>query len=94
MDQRKINELLSAAKKGDYSKLEEIKGYVSDEEYQMALQLFQQYAGKSQAEIIKELAKLKKTVPNQQEIIDKIQPFLNDEQKSKLKHLLDILDEE
>ncbi|WP_026476179.1 hypothetical protein [Alkaliphilus transvaalensis] len=94
MDQRKISELIEAAKKGDLSKLEEVKNYVSEEDYQKALQLFNQYAGRSEAEIMQELARLKKTVPNQQEIIDKIQPFLNEEQKAKLRKVLEVLDQE
>lgn len=85
---------MEAAKRGDYSKLEEIKNFISEEDYQKALMLFQQYGGKSETEILKELARLKKTVPNQQEIIDKIQPFLNEEQKMKLKRVLEMLDQE
>ena len=94
MDTKKLNELVAAAKAGDYSKLEEIKNYVSDDDYQKALRLFNEYSGKSEAEIMRELGKLKNVVPNQQEIIDKIIPFLNDEQKQKLQRVLDYLDEQ
>jgi len=94
MDTRKLNELIAAAKAGDYSKLEEIKNYVSDDDYQKALRLFNEYSGKSEAEIMRELAKLKNVVPNQQEIINKIIPFLNEEQKQKLQRVLEYLDEQ
>ncbi len=94
MDTRKLNELVAAAKAGDYSKLEEIKNYVSDDDYQKALRLFNEYSGKSEAEIMRELAKLKNAVPNQQEIIDKIIPFLNEDQKQKLQRVLEYLDQQ
>ncbi len=94
MDSRKLSELVAAAKAGDYSKLEEIKNYVSDDDYQKALRLFNEYSGKSEAEIMRELAKLKNAVPNQQEIIDKIIPFLNEEQKQKLQRVLEYLDQQ
>lgn len=94
MDQRKLNELIAAAKAGDYAKLEEVKNYISPEDYQTALRLFNEYSGKSEAEILKELAKIKNSVPNQQEIIDKIKPFLNEEQKQKLKRVLEYLEEQ
>lgn len=94
MDQRKLNELMAAAKAGDLSKLEEVKNFISEEDYQKALGLFNEYSGKSEAEILKELAKLKNVVPNQQEIIDKITPFLNEEQKQKLQQVLQYLEEE
>lgn len=60
MDSKKLNEFFMAAKKGDYSKLEEMKGYISDKDYQKALNIYSQYSGKSEEDIIKELAKLKK----------------------------------
>ncbi len=94
MDQRKLNELMAAAKAGDLSKLEEIKNYISEEDYQRVLGLFNQYSGKSEAEILKELQKLKGAVPNQKEIVEKLKPFLNDEQKRKLQQVLQILEEE
>jgi len=90
----KINEMLKAAKSGDYSKLEEVKNYISDEDYQKALSLFNQYRGKSESEILMELLKLKDTVQNKNEIVQKIQPFLNEEQKIKLQKVLEYLDNE
>lgn len=93
VDSRKLNEFFMAAKKGDYSKLDEMKDYISDEDYQKALNIYSKYSGKSEDDIIKELAKLKKTVPNQQEIINKIIPFLNEQQKSKLNKVLEMLEE-
>lgn len=92
MDSKKLNELIAAAKTGDYSKLEEVKNYVSPEDYQTAIRLFNEYSGKSETEIMKELSKLKGSVPNKQEIIDKIKPFLNEEQKQKLQRVLEYLD--
>ena len=85
---------MAAAKAGDLSKLEEVKSFISEEDYQKALALFNEYSGKSEAEILKELAKLKHIVPNQQEIIEKITPFLNEEQKNKLQQVLRYLEEE
>ncbi|AOY76648.1 hypothetical protein [Clostridium formicaceticum] len=92
MDQRKLNELLEAAKKGDYSKLEEVKSMVSEEDYQKALNIFNQYSQKSEEEILKELGRLKHLIPNQQEIIDQMLPFLDEEQKAKLDRILEILE--
>ncbi|SCY04885.1 hypothetical protein [Alkaliphilus peptidifermentans] len=94
MDRKKLNELMAAAKSGDYSKLEDVRDLISDDDYQKALSLFNQYSHKSEDEILKELAKLKHTIPNQQEIIDKLQPFLNAEQKEKLQRVLEYLEED
>ena len=94
MDSKKLNEFLIAAKKGDYSKLEGIKSYISKEDFQKALNIYNRYSGSSEEEILKELGKLKKTVPNQQEIVNKIIPFLNEQQKSKLNKVLDMLEKE
>ncbi|MCC5912143.1 MAG: hypothetical protein JJT76_17125 [Clostridiaceae bacterium] len=93
MDSKKLNELMEAAQKGDYSKLEEVKDIISEEDYEKALNLFQEYGGKSQEEIFQELARLKKVVPNQDDIIEKLKPFLDEEQKSKLDKILQILDD-
>ncbi|MGV8145599.1 MAG: hypothetical protein ACLKAK_04500 [Alkaliphilus sp.] len=93
MDSKKLNEFFMAAKNGDYSKLEEMKSYISEEDYQKALSIYGKYSGKSEEDIIKELVNLKKTVPNQQEIINKIKPFLNEQQKTKLHKVLAMLDE-
>lgn len=93
MDGMNINDLLQAAKAGDYTKLEEVKNYISEEDYQKALDLFNQYRGKSEMEILMELSKLKDTVPNKEEIIQKIQPFLNEEQRMKLQKILEYLNE-
>jgi len=94
MDQAKLNELMAALKSGNLAKLEEVKGYMTEEEYDKALSLFREYGGKSEAEIIRELARVRNNVSNQQEIIDKIKPFLNDEQKKKLQKVLQMLDGE
>ncbi|GAB6086948.1 hypothetical protein [Alkaliphilus crotonatoxidans] len=94
MDQGKLNELMAAIKAGDFSKVEEIKNYISEEDYQKVLGLFNQYSGKSEAEIIQELQRLKHTVPNQQELVEKLKPFLNDEQKRKLQQVLQILEQD
>jgi len=94
MRSKKLNELLEAAKRGDYHKLEEVKDMISDEDYQKALSIFNQYSQKSEKDILKELSRLKKVVPNQQEIINQIIPFLDDEQKLKLNRILEVLDEE
>lgn len=92
MDQKKLNELLEAAKQGDISKLEEVKDMISAEDYQKALNIFNQYSQKSEEEIIKELGRLKKFVPNQEEIIQQMMPFLDEEQKAKLDRILQMLD--
>ena len=94
LDQGKLNELMAAIKAGDFSKVEEIKNYISEEDYQKVLGLFNQYSGKSEAEIIQELQRLKHTVPNQQELVEKLKPFLNDEQKRKLQQVLQILEQD
>lgn len=94
MDQSKLNELMAAVKSGDLSRLEEVKNYMTKEEYEKALSLFREYGGKSEAEILKELARIKNNVTNQQEIIDKIKPFLNEEQKKKLQKVLQMLENE
>ncbi|SNS86256.1 hypothetical protein SAMN05446037_102461 [Anaerovirgula multivorans] len=92
MDQKKLDELLEAAKKGDVSKLEEVKDMISEEDYQKALSIFNQYSQKSEEEILKELGRLKKIVPNQEEIIQQMMPFLDEEQKAKLDRILEMLD--
>lgn len=92
MDQKKLNELLEAAKKGDVSKLEEVKDMISEEDYQKALSIFNQYSQKSEEEILKELGRLKKIVPNQEELIQQMMPFLDEEQKAKLDRILEMLD--
>ncbi|SET80777.1 hypothetical protein SAMN05660297_03574 [Natronincola peptidivorans] len=93
MDPKKLNELMEAAKQGDYSKLEEVKDMVSDEDYKKAMKIFNEYSQKSEEEILKELGRLKKIVPNQQEMIEKMIPFLDEEQKAKLDRILEILDD-
>ncbi|SDK22079.1 hypothetical protein [Natronincola ferrireducens] len=92
MDPRELNELLEAAKRGDYSKLEEVKNMVSEEDYQKALAIFNEYSNKSEEEILKELGRLKNIVPNQKQIIDTMIPFLDEEQKAKLDKILEMLD--
>lgn len=94
MKSRKLNELLEAAKRGDYEKLEEVKDMISDEDYEKALNIFNQYTQKSEEDILKELGRLKKIVPNQQEIINQMIPFLDEEQKLKLNRILQVLDEQ
>ncbi|MDR5657939.1 hypothetical protein RH915_00395 [Serpentinicella sp. ANB-PHB4] len=94
MDFKKINELMNAAKRGDYSKLEEVKDMVSEEDYQKAVNLFEEYGQKSEEEIMQELKMLRQFVSNEQEIIERIQPFLNEEQKIKLQKVLETLDNE
>lgn len=93
MDQNKLNELFEAAKKGDHSKLEEVKDMISEEDYQKALNIFNQYSQKSEAEILRELKRLKRVVPNQEEIIQQMMPFLDDEQKEKLDRILEALND-
>lgn len=92
MNSKKLNELLRAYKSGDYNKLQEVKSMVSDEEYQRALELFNQYSDKSEDDILRELSKLKETVPNHEEMIERIKPLLNKEQLSKLDKVLEYLD--
>ncbi len=91
MNSKKLNELLRAYKSGDYNKLQEVKSMVSDEEYQRALELFNQYSDKSEDDILRELSKLKETVPNHEEMIERIKPLLNQEQLSKLDKVLEYL---
>lgn len=91
MNSKKLNELLRAFKSGDYAKLQEVKSMVSEEDYQKAVQLFNQYSDKPEDEILNELAKLKQSVPNHEEMIEKIRPFLNQEQLSKLDKVMDYL---
>lgn len=93
MDQTKLNELLEAAKRGDYSKLEEVKDMISEEDYQKALNIFNQYSQKTEDEILQELKRLKNVVPNQEEIIQQMLPFLDEEQKAKLDKILEILND-
>ena len=94
MNSKKLNELLRAYKSGDYNKLQELKNMVSDEEYQKALELFNQYSDKSEDEIMGELAKLKESIPNHEEMIERIKPLLNKEQLSKLDKVLEYLNNE
>lgn len=84
---------MEAAKSGDYSRLEEVKEFISEEDYQKALKLFNQYGHKSEDEILMELSRIKDNVPNKDEIISKLKPFLNAEQKEKLRRVLDYLEE-
>lgn len=91
MNSRKLNELLRAFKSGDYSKLQEIKSMVSEEDYQRAVELFNQYSDKPEDEILQELSKLKKSVPNHEEMINRIKPFLNQEQLERLDKVMDYL---
>jgi len=91
MDFNLINDLMNAAKRGDYSKLEEVKGMISDEDYEKAVNVFSEYSQKSEEEILKELSRLRRFVKNEQEVIDKIMPFLNEEQKAKLENVLKAL---
>lgn len=92
MDFKKINELMEAAKKGDYSKLDEAKSMISEEDYQKAVNIFNEYSQKSDEEILKELSKLRRYVNNEQEVIDQIMPFLDEEQKNRLQKVLNALD--
>ncbi|KAB3529027.1 hypothetical protein [Alkaliphilus serpentinus] len=94
MDEAKLNELIKAAKAGDYSKLEEVKDLISEEDYQKVLNLFQQYKGKSEGEILKELSRLQGNIPNKEAIIQQIQPFLTDDQKVKLQKIMEYLNQQ
>ncbi len=94
MDSRKLNELLRAFKSGDYKKLQEVKSMVSDEDYQKALELFNQYSDAPEDPILGELAKLKKSVPNHEEMIERIKPLLNQEQLEKLDKVLEYLNKQ
>ncbi len=91
MDSKKLNDLLRAIKAGDYSRLQEVKSMVSDEDYQKALELFNQYSDKPENELLNELSKLKKSVPNHEEMMNRIKPLLNQEQLSKLNKVMDYL---
>lgn len=91
MNSKKLNELLRAFKAGDYSRLQEVKSMVSEEDYQKAVDLFNQYSDKPEDEILDELAKLKHSVPNHEEMINRIKPFLNQEQLSRLDKVMDYL---
>lgn len=91
MNSRKLNELLRAFKSGDYSKLQEVKNMVSEEDYERALELFSQYSDKPENEILDELSKLKHSVPNHEEMINRIKPFLNEEQLSRLDQVMNYL---
>jgi len=91
MNSKKLNELLRAFKSGDYSRLQEVKSMVSEEDYQKAIELFNQYSDKPEDEILNELSKLKQSVPNHEEMINRIKPFLNEEQLSKLDKVMDYL---
>ena len=50
-----------------------------------------QYNNKSEDEILYELKRLKESVPNHDEIIEKIKPLLNQEQLSKLDEIINYL---
>jgi len=91
MNSKKLNELLRAFKSGDYSRLQEVKSMVSEEDYQKAIDLFTQYSDKPEDEILNELSKLKQSVPNHEEMINRIKPFLNEEQLSRLDKVMDYL---
>jgi len=91
MNSKKLNELLRAFKSGDYSRLQEVKSMVSEEDYQKAVELFTQYSDKPEDEILDELSKLKDSVPNHEEMINRIKPFLNQEQLSRLDKVMDYL---
>ena len=52
------------------------------------MELFNQYNDKSEDEILYELKRLKRSVPNHDEIIEKIKPLLNQEQLSKLDEIM------
>jgi len=91
MNSKKLNELLRAFKSGDYSRLQEVKSMVSEEDYQKAVELFTQYSDKPEDEILDELSKLKESVPNHEEMINRIKPFLNQEQLSRLDKVMDYL---
>lgn len=91
MNSKKLNEILRAYKSGDYAKLQEVKSMVSEEEYKRALELFNQYSDKSEDEILGELANLKESVPNHEEMIERIKPLLNEEQLGKLNKVLEYL---
>lgn len=93
MNSKKLSELLDAAKRGDYTKLGELKEMISDADYERAVRLYTEYSHKSEEEILRELAKLKHTIPNQQQILETLSPFLNDEQKQRLDRILDYLKE-
>lgn len=93
MKRRQINDMIEAAKKGDYSKLEEAKSMLSKEDYQKALDIFEKYSQKSKEEIISELKRLKQLIPNQDELIQQLLPFLNEEQKSRLDKILEMLED-
>lgn len=92
MNSKKLNDLLRAFKSGDYDRLREVKNMVSEEDYQKAVQLFNQYGGMPENEVLNELAQLKESVPNYRELIDKIKPLLDEEQLSKLNKVVNYLD--
>jgi len=91
MNSKKLNELLRAFKSGDYNRLQEVKSMVSDEDYQKAVELFNQYSDKPEDEILDELSKLKHSVPDHEEMINRIKPFLNQEQLSRLDKVMEYL---
>lgn len=94
LNSKTLNELLRAFKSKDYSKLEEAKSMVSDEDYKKAVNLFNQYSDKPEDEILDELSKLKHTVPNHKEMVEKIKPFLDKEQLSRLDKVMEYLDKQ
>lgn len=91
MNSKKLSEILRAFKSGDYARLQEVKNMVSEDDYQKAVQLFNQYGDQSEDEILDQLAQLKESVPNHEEMIEKIKPLLNKEQLSKLDQVLNYL---
>ena len=89
MISKKLNEFFKALKPGNYGRFQEIKDMVSEEDYQKAVQLFNQYDDKSENEILYELKQLGKSIPDRDEIIEKIKPLLNQEQLSKLDKIIE-----
>ncbi|MCK9267963.1 MAG: hypothetical protein M0P14_04565 [Alkaliphilus sp.] len=87
----KLNDLFKTLKPGNYERLQEIKDMVSEEDYQKALELFNKYSDKSEDEILYGLKQLKESVPDHDEIIEKIKPLLNQEQLSKLDEIMNYL---
>lgn len=94
MDKKKLNDWLRAAKSGDYAKLEEVKEAIPQDQYEALVNLFNQYSQKPEEELIQELSRIKDSVPNKDEIIQAIKPFLNEEQNRKLENILKIINEQ
>ena len=87
----KLNDLFKTFKPGNYEKFREIRDMVSEEDYQKAVELFNQYNDRPENEILYELKQLKKSIPNHDEIVEKIKPLLNREQLSKLDEIINYL---